>query len=100
MNRFFDFRKGRYKRPAAAALTYDPSKSEPPQIVAVGRGVTAEQILAVAKEHDIPLYEDAGLVEALAHLDVSDYIPRELYAVVAEVLAYVFRVDAESKTPH
>jgi len=44
------------------------------------------------------MHEDAGLVEALAHLDVSDHIPRELYAVVAEILAYVFRVDSASRT--
>lgn len=91
---FFDFRKQRARRPAAAALTYDPVKPEPPQVIAVGRGPVAEEILRVAKEHGIPLHEDAGLVEALACLDVSDYVPRELYAVVAEVLAYVFRVDS------
>lgn len=97
MSEFFDFRKRVYKRPAAAALQYDPHKSEPPQVLATGRGVTAEQIVRVAKEHGVPLYEDAGLVEALAQLDLSEYIPRELYAVVAEVLAYVYRVDHETK---
>jgi flagellar biosynthesis protein len=86
-----------FKRPAAAALQYDPLKSEPPQVVAVGRGVSAEEIVRVAKEHNVPLYEDAGLVEALTRLDISDCVPRELYAVVAEVLAYVYRVDAEMK---
>jgi flagellar biosynthesis protein len=95
MNRFFDFRKGLFKRPAAAALQYDPQKAEPPQVLATGRGVTAEEIIRVAQEHGIPLYEDPGLVEALARLDVTEYIPRELYAVVAEVLAYVYRVDAK-----
>jgi flagellar biosynthesis protein len=92
---FFDFRK-RGKRPAAAALQYDPVKPEPPQVLAAGRGLIAEEIVRVAKAHGIPLHEDPGLVEALARLDVSDYIPRELYAVVAEVLAYVFRVDSEA----
>jgi flagellar biosynthesis protein len=90
---FFNFRK-REKRPAAAALTYDPVKPEPPQVVAIGRGHMAEEILRVAKENGIPLHEDPGLVEALAMLDVSDYIPRELYAVIAEILSYVFRVDS------
>ncbi|HTX58973.1 MAG TPA: EscU/YscU/HrcU family type III secretion system export apparatus switch protein [Verrucomicrobiae bacterium] len=89
---FFDFRKGR-ERPAAAALKYDPGKPEPPQVLAVGRGFIAEEIVRVAKSHGIPLHEDPGLVEALARLDVSEYIPRELYVVVAEILAYVFRVD-------
>jgi flagellar biosynthesis protein len=97
MSGFFDFRKRTFKRPAAAALQYDPLKSEPPQVIAAGRGVTAEQIVRVAKEHGIPLYEDPGLVEALAQLDLTEHIPRELYAVVAEVLAYVYRVDAAAK---
>lgn len=97
MSGFFDFRKRVFKRPAAAALQYDPLKPEPPQVVAVGRGVTADEIVRVAKEHNVPLYEDAGLVEALARLDISDCVPRELYAVVAEVLAYVYRVDAQMK---
>jgi flagellar biosynthesis protein len=90
---FFDFRK-REKRPAAAALKYDPAKPDPPQVVAIGRGHLAQEIIRVAKDNGIALHEDAGLVEALAMLDVSDYIPRELYAVIAEILSYVFRVDA------
>jgi flagellar biosynthesis protein len=94
VNRFFDFRKSVFKRPAAAALKWDPLGSDPPEVVAVGRGITAETIVRIAKERGIPLYEDAGLVEALARLNVTDSIPRELYSVVAEVLAYVYRVDA------
>jgi flagellar biosynthesis protein len=95
MKNFFDFRKAREKRAAAAALQWDPLSAEPPEVLAVGRGINAETIVRIAKEHGIPLYEDAGLVEALARLNVSDYIPRELYTVVAEVLAYVYRIDAE-----
>jgi flagellar biosynthesis protein len=95
--KFFDFRKNVKKRPAAAALHYDPQLPEPPQVIAVGRGVTAEEIVRIAKEHNIPLHEDAGLVEALARLDVAEYVPRELYTVVAEILAYVYRVDSEMK---
>lgn len=93
---FFNFRKNKAPRPVAAALQYDPVKPQPPQVVAVGRGVVADEIVRVAKEHGIPLHEDPGLVEALAQLDVSEFVPRELYAVVAEVLAYVFRVDSGS----
>lgn len=97
MKNFFDFRKGREKRPAAAALQWDPLSSEPPEVLAVGRGINADTIVRIAKEHNIPLYEDPGLVEALARLNVSEYIPRELYTVVAEVLAYVYRIDADFK---
>lgn len=92
--RFFDFRKKVAPRPAAAALKYDPVGHDAPQLIAAGQGLIAEEIIRVAKEHAIPLHEDAQLVEALSRLDLTESIPRELYAVVAEVLAYVFRVDA------
>jgi flagellar biosynthesis protein len=91
---FFDFRKRVAPRPAAAALKYDPVGHDAPQVVAAGHGWIAEEIVRVAKEHNVPLHEDAQLVEALSRLNLTDTIPRELYAVVAEVLAYVFRVDA------
>jgi flagellar biosynthesis protein len=92
---FFDFRK-REKRSMAAALVYDPVGSEPPQVLATGSGLLADEIVRVAKEHGVPLYEDAALVEALARLDCSTSIPRELYAVVAEVLAFVYRLDEQT----
>ncbi len=92
--RFLDFRKNQNPRPAAAALEYDILKPDPPRILATGRGLMADEIVRLAKEHNIPLHEDAMLVEALSRLDVTDYVPRELYAVVAEVLAFVYRLDA------
>lgn len=93
---FFNFRKKVAPRPAAAALKYDPVGAEAPHVVAAGRGLIAEEIVRVARENGIPLHEDAELVEALSRLDLTQTIPHELYAVVAEVLAYVFRVDAEA----
>ena len=53
-------------------------------------------VVDVAREHDVPVHQDAGLVEALAKLEVGQTLPRELYAVVAEVLAFVYSVDAEA----
>ena len=94
--RFVDFRKNIPARPAAAALHYDPASPGAPELIATGRGMAAEEIIAIAKEHGVPLHEDAALVEALARIDVGEFIPRELYAVVAEVLAFVFRIDAEA----
>ena len=52
--------------------------------------------MRLAREHDVPLHQDAGLVEALAKLEVGQCLPRVLYAVVAEVLAFVYAVDAEA----
>ncbi|MDQ2679774.1 MAG: EscU/YscU/HrcU family type III secretion system export apparatus switch protein [Candidatus Eremiobacteraeota bacterium] len=94
-DRYYDFRKRVGARPTAAALRYDPVGSEPPEVLATGRGLMAEEIVRVAQAHGVPLHEDAELVEALSRLDLAEVIPRELYAVVAEVLAYVFRLDAD-----
>lgn len=96
MSGFYDFRKKVAPRPAAAALKYDPVGHDAPQLVASGQGLMAEEIIRLAKVHNVPLHEDAQLVEALSRLELTESIPRELYTVVAEVLAYVFRVDAEA----
>lgn len=95
-SRFYDARRQKTDRPAAAALSYDPLGTSAPEIIATGRGLTAEAIIALAREHQIPLHQDAGLVEALARLEIGSVIPRELYTVVAEVLAFVYAVDAEA----
>lgn len=92
--RYYDARRNPPARPAAAALAYDPAGSTPPEIVALGRGLSAEEIVRIARQHDVPVHQDPGLVEALAKLEVGHAIPRELYAVVAEVLAFVYAVDA------
>lgn len=94
--RYYDFRKNKGARPAAAALHYDPLGTQAPQIIAAGQGLIAEEIVRIAKEHGVPLHEDAALVEALSRLEITESIPRELYAVVAEVLAYVFRLDVQA----
>lgn len=98
-DRFFDMRKPRAERPAAAALHYDPVKTLPPEVIAVGRGHIAEEIIAVAKAHGIPVHADRGLVEALSRLDIGTTIPRELYVVVAEILGWVYNLDARSEEP-
>lgn len=66
---------------------------EAPKIVAKGKGYVADNILKTAKEHDIPVQEDPSLVEVLGKLDLDQQIPPELYQVVAEILAFVYRID-------
>ena len=77
----------------ATALGYDAEKDEAPRILAKGMGATAERIIELAKEHDIPIMEDPVLVSALSMLEVDQLIPPELYAVVAEILVYVYRIQ-------
>ncbi len=77
---------------AAAALQYDPEKDGAPKVIARGQRKIAEQILAEARKHNIPIHEDPALTAALATVNLGDEIPAELYPVVAEVLAYIYRV--------
>jgi flagellar biosynthesis protein len=97
-NAYYNSRRNAPERPAAAAMYYDPAGAAPPEIIATGRGMIAEEIVNAARQHGVPLHQDPGLVEALSKLDVGTVIPRELYAVVAEVLAFVYSVDAEAAT--
>jgi flagellar biosynthesis protein len=78
---------------SAIALRYDIDQDAAPVILAAGRGAFAEDILKIAEEHHIPFYEDKGLADLLLKLEVNTEIPQELYTLVAEVLAFVFRLD-------
>ncbi len=76
----------------AAALKYDPQTDKAPRVIASGKGKIAEHILALGKEHNVPIYDDPELAAALSMVDLEEEIPPELYRVVAEVLAYIYRV--------
>ena len=80
----------------AAALRYDREKDRAPRVVASGQRKIAEQILAEARKHNIPVHEDPALTAALASVNLGEEIPTELYPVVAEVLAYIYRVAGKS----
>ena len=84
--------KEEQSRLRATALEYDPEQDAAPHVVATGRGLIAQQIIEIAQANHIPLREDPLLAQALSTLDVSQEIPPELYAVVAEIFAYIFRV--------
>ncbi|MCX8069445.1 MAG: EscU/YscU/HrcU family type III secretion system export apparatus switch protein [Thermodesulfovibrionales bacterium] len=81
------------KRLKATALKYKPQEDQAPKVVAKGSGKMAEKIIAIAKEHKVPLREDPQLVEILSTLDLYQEIPPELYRAVAEVLAYVYKMS-------
>ncbi|WP_445509374.1 EscU/YscU/HrcU family type III secretion system export apparatus switch protein [Rossellomorea marisflavi] len=81
------------KRKAAVALGYDRTQDDSPRVIAKGKGLIAEEILKRAEEHDIPVQEDETLVDLLGQLDVKESIPEELYGAVAEVFAFIYRVD-------
>ena len=80
-------------RPKAVAMQYERGKDRAPKITAKGQGILAEKILAMAREHHIPIHKDKALLEALYRLDLNEEIPEELYQVVAEVLAFIYRMN-------
>ena len=78
----------------AVALRFDPAGDAAPVVMAAGQGHVAEEIIRRAQAAGIAVTEDAPLAAVLSRLDVGEIIPPELYVVVAEVLAYVYRLDA------
>ena len=80
-------------RKEAVALSYDPSSLGAPKVVAKGKGEIAENIIEKAQEYDIPIQEDASLLEILSQLNIEESIPEELYQAVSEVFAYIYQVD-------
>ncbi|HPD22592.1 MAG: EscU/YscU/HrcU family type III secretion system export apparatus switch protein [Desulfomonilia bacterium] len=77
----------------AVALKYERGKDPAPRVTAKGRGVVAERILAIAREHNIPIRQDKALLDALYRLDINEEIPEDLYRVIAEVLAFIYRMN-------
>ena len=80
-------------RRRAVALRYDMEQDHAPKVLAKGGGYLAERIIEIAREHGIEIYEDPDLVEVLSKLDVDHEVPETLYHAIAEVLAFVYRLN-------
>jgi len=72
----------------AIALSYDGNRA--PTLTAKGDDQLAEAILAVAREYEVPIYENAELVRLLAQLELGDSIPESLYLCIAEIIAFAW----------
>jgi flagellar biosynthesis protein len=81
------------ERKSAIAIRYDVDQDKAPLIIASGRGAVADEILRIAEDNKIPLYEDPELAKLLAKLELDTEIPAELYTLVAEVLFFVYKLD-------
>ncbi|MEO5347120.1 MAG: EscU/YscU/HrcU family type III secretion system export apparatus switch protein [Magnetococcus sp. YQC-9] len=77
----------------AVALRYQRARDTAPRITASGRGLVADTIMKKAREAGVTLMEDPDLVNLLGKVPVGDVIPPDLYKAVAEVLAYVYRLN-------
>jgi flagellar biosynthesis protein len=76
----------------AVALAYKEGQFAP-RVVAKGRGITAEAIIAYAKESGVHVHESPELVSLLMQVDLDRYIPQELYIAVAELLVWLYRLE-------
>ena len=89
----------RPRPPIAVALHYNVNGSGAPRVVAKGGGQIAEKIIETAREHNVPLQEDAALATALSKLDIGREIPKELYVAVAHVLAFAWAIAGKHGVP-
>lgn len=76
----------------AVALAYHQGDSAP-RVVASGRGLIAEEIISRAREHGVFVHESPELVALLMQVDIDQHIPPQLYVAVAELLAWLYRVE-------
>jgi len=81
----------------ASALRYEGR--EAPRVVAQGRDLLADRILQAARDAGIPVREDPVLSQALATLELDQEIPAELYAAVAQALAWAYRLTGRAAAP-
>ncbi len=80
------------RRSLAVALKYAGGETAP-MVVAKGRGLIADEIIARAREHGVYVHESPALVALLAQVDLDHYIPPQLYVAVAELLAWLYKVE-------
>jgi len=78
----------------AIALNYDGVTA--PRVSARGEDELAQAIIQLAIQHEVPVYENASLTRWLSQLDVGDEIPQQLYQVIAEILAFVYRLEGRA----
>ncbi|MEG9296639.1 EscU/YscU/HrcU family type III secretion system export apparatus switch protein [Mangrovibacillus sp. Mu-81] len=84
-----------HQRKEAIALGYDQTSEAAPKVLAKGKGIIADNIISKANEYGIAIQEDKSLLSLLGKLDIGESIPDELYGAVAEVFAFVYRLDKE-----
>lgn len=82
----------------AVALQYEHGKDPAPRVTAKGVGEVAERIIETARANGVVIEANAGLAEALSHVELDQEIPVELYRAVAEVISFVLRLSNPAPT--
>ena len=83
--------------PQAVALGYISERDHAPRVVAKGSGPIAEKIIQTARQHAVPLVADPVAGELLGQVELGAEIAPEFYLAVAEILAFVYRLDEDLK---
>lgn len=78
----------------AIALVYDGEQA--PTLSARGEGDVAEEIVRLAIEHQIPIYQNADLAKLLVQLELGEQIPVELYRTIAEIIAFAWYLKGKA----
>lgn len=86
------------ERAQAVALTYEAADGAP-RVVAKGRGLLAEEIIERAKAAGVFVHESPDLVNLLMQVDLDERIPPSLYVAVAELLAWLYRLEQAAPPP-
>lgn len=80
----------------AIALVYDGDQA--PTLTAKGEGELAEQIVQLAMDYEVPIYENADLARMLTRMELGDQIPEELYRTIAEIIAFAWYLKGKAPT--
>jgi flagellar biosynthesis protein len=78
---------------SAVALAYRETDAAP-RVVAKGRGLIAEEIISRARAHGVYVHESPELVSLLLQVDLDERIPPQLYVAIAELLAWLYRLES------
>lgn len=90
-------RKNKRNLKSAVALKYKPEADSVPKVTAKGEGLIAGRIIELARENQVPIKEDPDLVQVLSQVDINKEIPPSVYKVVAELLAFVYKLNNKYK---
>ena len=80
-------------RQVALALGYKPDQQSAPKLLAKGKGLIADKIIELANSKGIPIKKDSDLITVLYKLEIDEEIPPELYEAVAELLAFIYKIN-------
>jgi flagellar biosynthesis protein len=87
------------RRERAIAVQYH-DLNELPAVTATGVGEIAKKIIALAKEHNIPIEQNDSLAEMLSAVQVGDSITPQSFKLVAEIIAFLYHLDKEWRETH